>query len=146
MLSMSRFLSIVVLAVAFGMLCCNNSSSPPPVMLPLLPLANRIQPPETSKYAAYDVIPWNEWKNPRVIVTSEGIKVLLLGASSTVPPQKVGDVLEKTRESDWPLGLVVMAEINGVVSDPQKMEANRVELLKTLTKLDIRLVWGPPPA
>jgi hypothetical protein len=81
-----------------------------------------------------------------VIVTSEGVKVLLSGVSSTVPPQKVGEVLEKTTESDWPLGLVVMAEINGVVSDPQKLEANRVELLKTLTKLGTRLVWGPPPA
>ena len=146
MLSISRFISVLVLGVAFGMLCCNNSSSPPPVMLPLLPLANRIQPPESSKFATYDVIPWNEWKNPRVIVTAEGIEVLLSGASSTVPPQKVGEVLEKTTESDWPLGLVVMAEINGVETDPQKMEANWVELLKTLTKLDIRLVWGPPPA
>jgi hypothetical protein len=146
MSSMSRLISIVILALAFGMHCCNNSNSPPKVMPPPLPLVSRIQPPDPSKYAAYDVIPWNEWNNPRVIVRSEGIEVLLSGASSTVPPQKVGNVLEKTTESDWPLGLVVMAEINGIVSDPQKVEANRVELVKTLTKLGIRSVWGPPPA
>jgi hypothetical protein len=114
MLSMSRFISIVILAVAFGMLCCNNSSSPPSVMLPPLPLANRIQPPDSSEYAAYNVIPWNEWKNPRVIVRSEKIEVLLSGASSTMPPQKVGDVLEKTTESHWPLGLVVMQKSMGL--------------------------------
>jgi hypothetical protein len=63
---------------------------------------------------------------------------------STVPPDGVGDVLEKTTESDWPLGLIVMATISGVVSDPQKMEANRAELLIILNKLGIRVVWGPP--
>jgi hypothetical protein len=117
-------------------------------MLPPLPLASRIQPPDPSKYIPYEDVPWNEWKNPRVIVTSRGITVLLSGAStsSTVPPQRVGDVLEKTTESDWPLGLIVMATISGVVSDPQKMEANRVELLTILNKLGIRVVWGPPSA
>ena len=76
----------------------------------------------------------------------------LSGAStgSTEPPQSQGDVLEKTTESDWPLGLIVMATISGVVSDPQKMEANRVELLTMLNKLGIGVlvvvVWGPPSA
>jgi hypothetical protein len=54
--------------------------------------------------------------------------------------------LRQTTESDWPLGLIVMATISGVVSDPQKMEANRVELLTILNKLGIRVVWGPPSA
>jgi hypothetical protein len=109
---MSRFVSVAILAVAFGTLCCSNSSSPPPVMSPPLPLANRIQPPDPSKYATYEDVPWNEWTNPRVTVTSEGIKVLLLGTSngSTVPPERVGDVLAKTTSSDWPLGLIVMAK------------------------------------
>ena len=143
-----RFTPVVILAVAFGMLCCCNSSSPPPVMLPPSPLANRIQPADPSKYIAYEDVPWNEWKNPRLMVTTRGITVLLSGAStgSTVPPQSVGDVLEKTSESDWPLGLVVMATIGGVVNDSQKMEANRVELLIVLNKLGIPAVWGPPPA
>ena len=143
-----RFTSVVILAVASGMLCCCESSSPPPVMLSPSPLANRIQPADPSKYVAYEDVPWNEWKNPRLIVTTRGITVLLSGTStgSTVPPQSVRDVLEKTTESDWPLGLVVMATIGGVVNDPRKMEANRVELLVVLNKLGIPVVWGPPPA
>jgi len=146
--SMLRFVSGVMLPVAFGMLCCCNSSSPPPVESPPLPLASRIQPSDPSKYAAYEDVPWNEWKNPRVIVTSEGIKVLLSGTSngSTVPPERVGDVLAKTTSSDWPLGLIVMVTINGVLSDPQKMEANRAELLTILNQLGIRVLWGPPAA
>jgi hypothetical protein len=117
-------------------------------MLPPSPLANRIQPADPNKYAAYEDVRWNEWKNPRLIVTTRGITVLLSGTStgSTVPPQSVRDVLEKTTESDWPLGLVVMATIGGVVNDPRKMEANRVELLVVLNKLGIPVVWGPPPA
>src|SRR2546426_7350079 len=109
MSSIGRFVSVVILAVGLGMLCCCNSSNPPPVMLPPLPLANRIQPPNPSKCVAYEDVPWNEWKNPRVIVISRGITVLLSGTStgSTVPPQRVGDVLEKTTESDWPLRLIV---------------------------------------
>jgi len=113
-----------------------------------LPLVSRIQPSDPSKYAAYEDVSWNEWKNPRVIVTSEGIKVLLPGTSdgSTVPPERVGDVLAKTTSSDWPLGLIVMVTINGVLSDPQKMEANRAELLIILNQLGIRVLWGPPAA
>jgi hypothetical protein len=116
-------------------------------MLPSLPLANRIRPPDPGKYVAYEDVPWNEWKNPRVIVTSRGITVLLSGRStgSSVPPQRVGDVLEKTTGSDWPLGLIVMAKIDEM-NDHRQMEANRVELLTILNKLGIRVVWGPPPA
>jgi hypothetical protein len=148
MCSVVRFTSVVILALASGMLCCCESSSPPPVVLPPSPLANRIQPADPSKYVAYEDVPWNEWKNPRLIVTTRGITVLLSGTStgSTVPPQSVRDVLEKTTESDWPLGLVVMATIGGVVNDPRKMEANRVELLVVLNQLGIPVVWGPPPA
>jgi hypothetical protein len=58
----------------------------------------------------------------------------------------VGDVLQKTTESDWPLGLVVMVTINGVVGDPQKMEANWAELSIVLNNLGIGVVWGPPSA
>jgi hypothetical protein len=71
-----------------------------------------------------------------------------MSTGRTVPPRSVGDVLEKTTESDWPLGLIVMATIGGIggMNDHQKMEANRVELLIILNKLGIRVVWGPPPA
>jgi hypothetical protein len=148
---MSRFVSVAILAVAFGTLCCCNSSSPPPVMSPPLPLANRIQPPDPSKYATYEDVPWNEWTNPRVIVTSEGIKVLLSGTSngSTVPPERVGDVLAKTTSSDWPLGLIVMAKYGFAdhqMGDHQQVERNAVELSNTLGNLGIHVVWGPPPA
>src|SRR5437588_11460854 len=63
---------VVILAVAFGVLCCCESSSPPPVMLPPSPLTNRIQPADPSKYVTYEDVPWNEWKNPRLIVPPRG--------------------------------------------------------------------------
>jgi hypothetical protein len=149
--SMSRFVSVVILAVAFVTLCRCNSSSAPPVMSPPLPLANRIQPPDPSKYATFGDVPWNEWKNPRVIVTSEGIKVLLSDKpnGSTVPPERVGDVLAKTTSSDWPLGLIVMAEYgfdDHQMGDHQKVDRNAVELSNTLSNLGIHIVWGPPSA
>jgi hypothetical protein len=145
---MLRFVSGVMLPVAFGMLCSCNSSSPPSVTPPPLPLVNRIQPADPSKLVVYEDVPWNEWKNPRLIVSSRGTTVLLSGKSEgiTVPPQRVGDVLQKTTESDWPLGLVVMVTINGVVGDPQKMEANWAELSIVLNNLGIGVVWGPPSA
>jgi hypothetical protein len=119
-------------------------------MSPPLPLANRIQPPDPSKYVVYEDVPWNEWKNPRMIVTSEGIKVLLSCTSngSTVPPERVGDVLAKTTSSDWPLGLIVMAKYGFAdhqMGDSQKVERNSVELSNTLSNLGIHVVWGPPP-
>src|ERR1700737_2843789 len=45
------------------------------------------------------------------------VKKFSLG--SAVTEGRVGDVLEKTTESDWPLGLIVMVTISGVESDPQ---------------------------
>lgn len=145
---MLRSVSGVMLPVAFGMLCCCNSSNPPSVMPPPLPLVNRVQPADPSKLVAYEDVPWTEWKNPRLIVSSEGTTVLLSGKSegSTVPPQRVGDVLQKTTGSDWPLGLVVMVVFNGVGMDQQKLAKNRMELLNTLNNLGIRIVWGPPSA
>jgi hypothetical protein len=120
--------------------------SPPP-----LPLANRIQPPDPSKYATYEDVPWNEWKNPRVIVSSEGIKVLLSGKpnGSTIPPERVGDVLARTTSPDWPLGLIVMAEYgfgDHQMGDHHKVDRNAVASSNTLSDLGIHVVWGPPPA
>jgi hypothetical protein len=120
-------------------------------MSPPLPLANRIRPPAPSKYTTYEDVPWNEWKNPRVIVTSEGIHVLLSGKpnGSIVPPERVGDVLAKTTSSDWPLGLVVMAEYgfdDHQMGDHQKVDRNAVELSNMLSNLGIHVVWGPPSA
>jgi hypothetical protein len=40
----------------------------------------------------------------------------------------------------------VMVTINGVVGDPQKMEANWAELSIVLNNLGIGVVWGPPSA
>jgi hypothetical protein len=148
---MWRFVSAVIVALAFGALGGCDSNGPPPVMSPPSPLANRVQPPDSSKYTTYEDVPWDEWKNPRVIVTSEGIKILLSGASNSavVRPERVGDVLSKTTSLDWPLGLIVMAKYGFAdhqMGDRQKVDRNAMNLSKALSDLGVQMVWGPPSA
>lgn len=146
---MLRLVAILTLVLALGLLCGCTSGSPPPSFAPPLPLASRIRPPDPNKFTALEDVPWHEWKNPRVIVTSLGIVVLLPGRSSgcTVPPKRVGDVLQKTSSSDWPPGLVVMAKegfADHEIGDRQSLERNVVELSKMLNSLGIHIAWGPP--
>jgi hypothetical protein len=156
-ISVLRFALLLILTIVLGISCCCTSVSPPAVSAPPLPLAYRVAFPEICKHPEegscieYEDVPWSEWKNPRLILTSEGIKVLLPSSpdSIIVPPRRVGDVLEKTTRSDWPLGLIVMAKYGFAdhqMGDRRQVERNRVELLNTLNDRGIRLVWGPPPA
>ncbi len=151
---MLRNVLLLILTIAVG-ICCGCTSTAPPAALTLpLPLAYRIAPPQVCKYPeesrclVYENAPWDEWKNPRLIVTSAGIEVLLPRSSSsiTVLPRSVGDVLEKTDVAEWPMGLIVMVEINGVWGRPEMLERDRSELLNTLSNHAIRIVWGPPSA
>ena len=143
-----------ILAIALGICCCCTSGAPPTALAPSLPLAYRIALPQVCKYPeeskclVYESVPWNEWKNFRLIVTSAGIKVLLPRSSTsiTVPPRSVGDVLEKTEVAEWPMGLIVIVEISGVWGGPGMLERDRSELLNTLSNHAIRMVWGPPSA
>ena len=149
-----RNVLLLILTIAVGICCCCTSGAPPGARAPSLPLAYRIAPPQVCKYPeeskclVYENLPWNEWNNPRLIVTSAGIKVLLPRSSSsiTVPPRSVGDVLEKTEVAEWPMGLIVMVEISGVWGRPEMLERDRSELLNTLSNHAIRMVWGPPSA
>lgn len=156
-ISVLRYVLLLILTIALGISCCCTSVPPPAVSAPPLPLAYRVSLPEVCKYPEesncieYENVPWSEWKNPRLILTSEGIKVFLPRSSDsiTVPARGVGDVLEKTTRSDWPLGLILMAKYgfgDHHMGDPKKVERNRVELLNTLKDRGIRLEWGPPPA
>jgi hypothetical protein len=149
-----RNLSLLILTIVLSMCSC-TSGYPPAISAPLLPLALRIALPQVCKYPeegnclVYENVPWNEWKNPRLILTSAGVKVLLPGSLSSriaVPPRSVGDVLEKTEVAEWPMGLIVMVEISGVWESPDMLQRDRSELLNTLSNHGVRMVWGAPAA
>ena len=154
MITVLRYVLLSILTTALGICCCCTSVAPPAAVAPPLPLAYRIAPPQVCKYPeegkclVYENVPWDEWKNPRLIVTSAGIRVLLPRSSSsiTVPPRSVGDALEKTEVTEWPMGLIVMVEISGVWGRPEISGRYRSELLNTLSNHAIRMVWGRPSA
>jgi hypothetical protein len=145
---------VLALAACCGPLCSCDNTQPPRVSTASLPLATRIERPDPSKYSTLEDIPWSVWKNPRLIVTPQGIVVLLCGATqgAAIPPQGIPDFLEHTSRSDWSLGLVVMAK-KGYGShgyfDEAELEAlrrNTEKLSRVLGERGIALVWGPPPA
>ena len=122
------------------------SSVPPPATPPPLPLANRIAKPGPGKYATYRDS-WHEWKNPRLIMSTKGIEVLISDAvhGPKVKPESVIDVLARTRNTDWPFGLVVMVVTASLDSgDNGQVERNRAVLLRELGISGVQIVWGPP--
>lgn len=129
--------------------CCCTSPIPPRTLPPSLPLANRVSKPDARKYAAYSRMEWYEWKNPVLVISTQGIEVLIshVAQGHKVNPELVGAVLERTRPSDWPLGLIVMLERAGLDSgNRDQAEKNRAVLLRTLKTNGIQFVWGPPSA
>ena len=92
---------------------------------------------------------WYQWKNPILVISTQGIEVLIsrVAHGPKVKPESVGGVLERTRTSDWPFGLIVMLETAGVDSgNPHEAEQTREVLLRTLKTNGIQFVWGPPSA
>jgi hypothetical protein len=130
-------------------LCCCTNPRPPRTLPPSLPLANRVAKPDTRMYATYSRMEWYEWKNPILVISTQGIEVLIshVAHGPKVEPESVGAVLERTRPSDWPFGLIVMLEMAGVDSgNRDKAEKNRAVLLRTLKTNGVQFVWGPPSA
>ena len=138
------FIGVVCMCV-----CCCTNSSPPLTLPPSLPLANRVAKPDARKYASYAAMEWHEWKNPILVISTQGIEVLIshVAHGPKVKPESVGDVLERTRTSHWPFGLIVMLETAGLESgNPHEAEQNRAVLLRILQTNGIQFVWGPPSA
>jgi hypothetical protein len=143
----AAFLSFI--GVVCMCLCCCTNPSPPRTLPPSLPLASRVAKPDARKYATYSRMEWNEWKNPILVISTQGIEVLICHVAHRpkVKPESIGDVLERTSPSDWPFGLIVMLETAGLDSgNPDQAEQNRTVLLRTLETNGIPFVWGPPSA
>ena len=91
----------------------------------------------------YEKVPWDKWENPRLIVMSDGIKVLPQRSSNgfIVPARYVPDVLfANTTADDWLMGRVVIVKISKVLGQPELLERNRSELLSSLSHHGIRAV------
>ena len=143
----TAFLSFI--GVVCVCLCCCTNPSPPRTLPPSLPLANRVAKPDARKYATYSRMEWNEWKNPILVISTQGIEVLICHVAHRpkVKPESIGDVSEGTSPSDWPFGLIVMLETAGLDSgNPDQAEQNRTVLLRILKTNGIPFVWGPPSA
>src|SRR5262249_47529317 len=103
--------------------------------------------PDASEAEKYARVSWYEWKNPRLIISTRGVEVLVADAvhGPVVKPESVRDVLKWTKSSDWPYGLIVMVVRAGVDSgDADQAEKNRVALLRSLDASGIQILWGPP--
>jgi hypothetical protein len=147
--AMLRAVFLSFIGVVCMCLCCCTNPRPPRTLSPSLPLANRVAKPDARKYATYSRTEWYEWKNPILVISTQGIQVLISHEAHgpKVEPESVGAVLERTRPSDWPFGLIVMLEMAGLDSgNRDKAEKNRAVLVRTLETNGIQFVWGPPSA
>ena len=139
----------IVVLVTMCMYLCSCNTVPPRTTSLALPLEVRIAALDASKSAKYAGVSWYKWKNPQLIISTKGIEVLVAGAAHgpVVKPESVRNVLEGTKLSDWPYGLIVMVVTAGLDSgNPDQAERNRVALFNSLGASGIQLVWGPPSA
>src|SRR5215469_4259615 len=121
-------------------LCCCTNLTPPRTTPPPLPLANRIAKPDPRKYETYASMEWGQWKNPRLVIRSHGIEVLTSVAANgpTVTPEAAENLLERTKTSDWPFGLIVMVVTAGVDSgNLDQVKQNTIALLGVLKNYGI---------
>ena len=96
----------------------------------------------------YENVPWNEWENPRLIVTSDRINVLPQRSSKgfIVPARYVPDVLfANTTVEDWPMGPVVIVRTGEASGGREILERTKSELLSSLSHRGLRAVVEASP-
>ena len=112
----------------------------------VLSLRQRIPKSDPKKYSS--ISDGSQWKNPYLIVGTEGIEIIVgvTRDARRISVDSVVRALEGLPESAWPYGLVVAVSENGIVSpttgDPQT-EANQARLIRLLKQQGIAVDLWP---
>jgi len=109
-------------------------------------LKNRIPPPDPNKYRS--VRDARDWQNPYLMVRANGIDARPISAATETPTMSPADVvayLEKLPSMEWPYGLVVAVQENGVRArgDDARIKRNKEELVRLLEKAGIKVDLWP---
>jgi hypothetical protein len=110
------------------------------------PLRERI--PAASPKSYQQVKDAVDWKNPYLIVQSDGIEVRKTGADKIGPTIQVDNVIDflgRLPRTAWPYGLVVGVQENGILSgnDDALISHNTEALLALLSKLGVKTELWP---
>ena len=120
---MARFALVVTLGIIFSLSACSTDQKPqvpdPEALLQAIPTA------DSSKYA--NVRDMRTWKNPYLIVRSDGVALLDAADSAEIilKPDELLPALAKLPASNWPYGRVVAATENSSRASEQDGAAIR---------------------
>lgn len=113
---------------------------------PSNPLTRRI--PEADPKAYQGIRDAKEWRNPYLIITTDGIEVVgATDVKSSISVDRAIEILEGLPVSAWPYGRVVAVQDSGAVgsvADQSHIEAHRDQLRKQLN--DLGVIVNPWPS
>lgn len=115
-------------------------------------LRDRIPAANPSRYR--DLRDAKDWRNPYLVVHTDGVKIQKRGDDYSAPIVPIGEVLEtleKLPASNWPYGLVVSVQENsicggdrdGVADCLARMRTNRLDLVNRLQQAGILVKLWP---
>jgi hypothetical protein len=144
---MARSLLAAFLCAAIAFVSCSQPTSMQRVAdTEASLLKNRIPPPDANKYRS--VRDARDWQNPYLMVKANGIDARPISAATEAPtmsPVEVVAYLEKLPPMEWPYGLVVAVQENGVRArgDDARIKRNKEELVRLLEKAGIKVDLWP---
>jgi hypothetical protein len=89
-----------------------------------------------------------EWKNPFLVIRSEGVEMVTSNGSSgdnSVSVDRMKEILLSLPVDSWPYGRIVAVQEISIRSrdDDSSIDKNRRELERMLKDLDITINWWP---
>jgi hypothetical protein len=108
------------------------------------PLKNHISPADANEYRS--VRNARDWRNPYLMVQVDGVRLVNTAVETpTMSPTDVVAYLEKLPSMEWPYGLVVAVQENGVRASPDDAQIKRIreELLRLLEEAGIKVSLWP---
>lgn len=112
---------------------------------PANPLRERIPDADPKKYQG--IHDGKDWRNPCLIVRTDGIVILAVTSDGNpIPVKAVAAALEGLPDSAWPYGLVVAIQDNGIAaseSERSQIGANRILLEPLLGELGVIAGFRP---
>ena len=140
-----RHASWIALAAVVFLTCCSR-----PSQLPGTPQNNSLMrieslpPADPQKFQS--VRNMKDWKNPYLIVRTDGVALLKADANEQrlLDPDRLTDELGQLPASAWPYGRVVaVAEsaVSGSDDDKARLRKNRAVVAGTLESLQVQIDW-----
>jgi hypothetical protein len=132
---------IVILLLTAGLVGCTGSAQGPSDIA-----AAEIQRIAPANAAAYKSVDLKAWRNPYLIVKSDGIGLLDVSNSEEhlIKIEELPGRLAQMPTSAWPYGRVVaLADDRAPASDKARIRDNKANIAATLHGLNIDIEWVP---